>query len=286
MSYQILPNIIFIFAVLGILLLILRRLPEAAAAAEQAPLEADARENLLAKGLPAKAFSKVATFVKFWTRKIWNFVLEAKDLRPHAAAGYRMQKIFNGRLPGFKPAPAPQPITTHEVKSEQYYLDIIKLQPKNLSNYDLLGKFYLEQSNFSDAKDIYEYLCNHEPGNPEFQARLGYCYYLDKQFTKASERYQKSLALDSTQPNRYYNLGLSLEGAGKLNDAAKNLETAIALEPSVKYYISLSTVYLKLNNGIKAREILQKALTLEPENEVVKTKLEKLTLPVTNIHIK
>ena len=145
MSYQILPNFIFIFAVLGILLLILRRLPEAAATTEQALLETGAREKLLAKGLPAKAFSKVSTFIKFWTRKIWNFVLEAKDLRPHAAAGYRMQKIFNGRLPGFKPAPAPQPITTHEVKSEQYYLDMIKLQPKNLSNYDALGKYYLER---------------------------------------------------------------------------------------------------------------------------------------------
>lgn len=279
LSYQIFPNIIFILAVLGVLLLIVRRLPEAAVSGEQTPPEAGAREKLLAKGLPAKAFSKIATFVKFWTRKIWNFILEAKDLRPHAAAGYRMQKIFNGRLPGFKPVSAPQPITTHEVKSEQYYLDMIKLQPKNLSNYDLLGKFYLEQSNISDAKDIYEYLANHEPGNPEFQARLGYCFYLLKQFGKAAVHYEKSLALDSTQPNRYYNLGLSLEGDEKLDEAVKNFETAISLEPSVKYYISLSNIYLKLNNGPLAREVLRKAQALEPQNEVVKTKLEKLTLP-------
>lgn len=279
MSYQILPNIIFIFAVLGILLLILRRLPEARFSAEQTPLEAGAHAKLLAKGLPAQAFSKIATFLKFWSRKIWNFILEAKDLRPHAAAGYRMQKIFRGKLPGFKAAAPLQPITTHEVKSERYYLDTIKLQPKNLSNYDLLGKFYLEQSNFTDAKDIYEYLCSHEPGNPEFQARLGYCFYLNKQFAKAAEHYQKSLALDSTQPNRYYNLGLSLEGAGNLADAVKNIETAISLEPTVKFYVSLSTIYLKLNNGPKAREVLLIAGALDPENEVVKTKLEKLTLP-------
>jgi tetratricopeptide (TPR) repeat protein len=254
-------------------------LPEAASALEPAPLEVGARQKLLDKGLPAKAFSKVSTFLKFWFRKIWNFILEAKDLRPHAAAGYRMQKIFHGRLPGFKQQPASQPVTTHEVKSEQYYLDMIKLQPKNLSNYDLLGKFYLEQSNFKDAKDIYEYLANHEPGNPEFQARLGYCFYLNKQFNKAAQAYQKSLALDSTQPNRYYNLGLSLEGAGNLAEAVRNFETAISLEPSVKYYLSLSTVYLKQNNGQKAREVLHKAQVLEPENEIVKAKLEKLILP-------
>jgi len=280
LSYQIFPNIIFILAVLGALLLIVRRLPEAAVSNEQTPPEEGAHQKLLAKGLPAQAFSKVATFFKLWTKKIWNFILEAKDLKPHAAAGYRMQKIFNGKLPGFKTSAAPHPITTHEVKSEQYYLDMIKLQPKNLSNYDLLGKFYLEQSDFSEAKDVYEYLTNHEPGNPEFQARLGFCMYQEKQFDKAAAAYGKSLALDSTQPNRYYNLGLSLESAGKPDEAIKNFETAISLEPSsVKYYISLSNIYIKTNNGIKAREVLQKAKAIDPENEAVKAKLEKLTLP-------
>ncbi len=252
----------------------------------QTPEEADAHEKLLAKGLPAQAFSKVATFLKFWSRKFWNFILEAKDLRPHAAAGYRMQKIFNGKLQDFKAQTAPHPMTTHDVRSEQYYLDMIKLRPKNLANYDLLGKFYLEQSSFTDAKDIYEYLCNHEPGNPEFQARLGYCYYLDKQFAKAVQAYQKSLALDSTQPNRYYNLGLSLEGAGNLAESAKSFETAISLEPSVKYYVSLSNVYLKLNSGLKAREVLKKAQALDPQNELVKAKLEKLMLPVIDVNMK
>ncbi len=265
------------------MLIILRRLPEAVSEAQQAPLEVGAQQKLLAKGLPAEAFSKIASFLKFWVRKIWNFILEAKDLRPHSIGGYKMQKIFNNvKLPGFKAPVAAAPITTHEVKSEAYYLDMIKLQPKNLSNYDLLGKFYLEQSNHSDARDIYEYLCNHEPGNPEFQARLGYCLYQNKQFAKAAEHYQKSLALDSTQPNRYYNLGLSLEGAGNFPESVKNFETAISLEPSVKYYISLSNVYLKLNNGQLAREILHKAQALEPENGVVKAKLEKLVLPRTD----
>ena len=280
LSYQIFPNIIFILAVLGALLLIVRRLPEAAVSNDETPTEAGAHTRLLQKGLPAQTFSKVDAFFKFWAKKIWNFILEAKDLKPSAAAGYRMQKIFNGKLPGFKAQAAPQPAITHDVKSEQYYLDMIKLRPKNLSNYDLLGKFYLEQSDFTEAKDVYEYLCNHEPGNPEFQARLGFCLYQNKQFDKAAAAYQKSLALDSTQPNRYYNLGLSLESAGKPDEAIKNFETAISLEPSsVKYYISLSNIYLKTNHGPKAREVLLKARELEPENEAVKAKLDKLTLP-------
>ena len=278
MSYQIFPNVILILSVLAILLLILRRLPEAGDLVEQTPASAGVHQKLLAKGLPAEAFSKVPTFFKFWTKKIWNFVLEAKDLKPHSAAGYRMQKIFNGRLPGFK-AQAAKPAMPAEVKDEQYFLDLIKSDPKNLFNYDLLGRFYQEQASFADARDIYEYLASHEPGNAEFQARLGFCFYQEKQFDKAAERYAKSLALDSTQPNRYYNLGLSLEGAGNLEEAVKNFETAVSLEPTVKYYISLSNALVKQNNGPQAREVLQKALALDPQNEAVKSKLEKLTLP-------
>jgi tetratricopeptide (TPR) repeat protein len=268
---------------LGILLLILRRLPETASTAQQAPSGVSVQEKLLAKGLPAEAFSKVSTFLKFWTKKIWNFVLEAKDLKPHVAAGYRMQKIFNGKPAAAKTSTDFQAADhEQEEKNEQYYLDKIRQQPKNFSNFDLLGKFYLENSKFSDAGDIYEYLANHQPGNPEFQARLGYCYYQNREFAKAAEHYQKSLALDSTQPNRYYNLGLSLEAVGNLAESVKKFETAIALEPSAKYYVSLSTVYLKLNNGQKAREVLLKARELEPQNETVKNKLDKLMLPAAS----
>ena len=280
LSYQIVPNIIFILAVLGVLLLIVRRLPEAASAQEREQPEAPAHEKLLAKGLPAIVFSRAETFLKFWIKKIWNFVLEAKDLRPSAAAGYRMKKMFSHSAAASKPAvPAASLPAAPEEKNEQYYLDQIKKDPKNLSNYDVLAKFYLERNSTEDAKDIYQYLASHQPGSPEYWARLGYCFYLLKDFNKAAANYQKSLALDSTQPNRYYNLGLSWEGAGDLVEAVKNFETAAALEPAVKYYISLSNVYLKLNNGLKAREVLRKAQALDPQNELVKSKLDKLMLP-------
>lgn len=254
--------------------MILRHLPEAASATQPEPKE-DSRKKLLAKGLPAQAISKIRVAVFFAVKKVWHFVLEAKDLRPTAQMGYQMKKIFGGRLPSFKKPALIQPLTTHEVKNEQYYLDLIKLQPRNLAHYDALGKFYLEQDNTDDARDIYQYLANHEPANPDFQARLAYCFYKTKNFKRAAEHYQKSLTLDSTQPNRYYNLGLSLEAAGKLPEAVVNFERAIYLEPSVKYYISLSTARLKLGDAKKAEEALLAAQRLDPENETLKAKLER-----------
>jgi tetratricopeptide (TPR) repeat protein len=242
LSYQILPNIIFIFSVLGILLIILRRLPEATAQQIEEAKEPEAHQKLIEKGLPAQAFSKVSVFLKLRIKQIWNFALEAKDLKPHAVAGYKMKKIFGGKLAGTKPE-AVKPLTMQEVRNEQYYLDQIKIQPKNLVHYDALGKYYLDQDNLSDAKDIYQYLVNHQPQSPDFQARLAYCFYQSKDFSKAAEHYEKSIGLDSTQPNRYYNLGLSLESSGKHLEALKALNKAIEQEPeNPKYKQALNKV--------------------------------------------
>lgn len=275
MSYQILPNIIFIFAILGIVLIILRHLPEASNSHKQEPKEPAADKTLIAKGLPAQAISKIRVGLSFSLKKVWNFMLEAKDLKPQANTGYKIRKIFGSHLPYFK-KPVILPQTFHEVKNEKYYLDMIKQQPKNLSHYDALGKFYLEQENTADAKDIYLYAVNHEPANPDYQARLAYCYYQTKQFKKAAQAYQKSLALDSTQPNRYYNLGLSLEAAGNIVEAIRNLEQAINLEPSPKYYISLSNAYIKSGNAAKAKHALLTAKAKDPKNELILAKLEKM----------
>ena len=62
---------------------------------QDAPGEPGAEEKLIKKGLPAQAISVVRVTVIATAQKAWNFVLEAKDLKPHAAAGYKIKKIIN-----------------------------------------------------------------------------------------------------------------------------------------------------------------------------------------------
>ncbi len=260
----------------GLVLMILRRLPEAVQQnAAQTP-RPGAREKLLEKGLPAQAISRLRVRLAYWAKKVWHFILEAKDLRPQAAKGYRIRKIFGDRLPGLRKA-EPAPLTTQEIRNEQYYLDLIKLQPKNLANYDALGKFYLEQKNVEDAQDLYLYLATHAQANPDYQARLAYCYFYHREYEKAADYYQKSLALDSTQPNRYYNRAIALEALGRFLEAIDSLKKAIDLEGSnSKYQVSLAGIYQKLGRRGEARAILQKVKKLDPENEAVAEKLKML----------
>jgi tetratricopeptide (TPR) repeat protein len=232
---------------------VLRHLPEANVQSSKTTEESQATNKLIEKGLPAIGFPKFKVFIVFYLKKVWNFALEAKDLKPHANVGYKMKKIFGGQKPQTKPEII-KPQTVTEVRSEEYYLENIKLEPKNLNNYDALGKFYLEKESLQDARDIYQYLVNHEPSNPEYHARLAYCFFKEKNFQKASEHYEKSTGLDSTQPNRYYNLGLSLEMAGNYQESVNAFEQAINLEPTEKYYKSLSEAYKRVGNDHKARE--------------------------------
>lgn len=262
MSYQIIPNLIFLFCILGLIILILKRLPEAVSLEDKTKNRESTEEKLAKKGLPTIAFSIFKEKGKFWTKRIWQFALEAKDLKPSAFVGYKIRKLF-GYIEisqktqsgaGTKGANSEQSLqqtkTSKEPdkdEKEKTILEAIKKEPKNYRNYDDLGKYYLEKGNYTDAKDVYLYLVNHESGHSEYHARLGYCLLKLKDYEQALERYKKSISLDSTHPNRYYNLGLCLEIMGKYEEAEKSFEKALELEPeNAKYLGAKERLLLKL----------------------------------------
>src|ERR1041385_4107097 len=128
MPYQILPNIIFIFAILGILLIILRHLPKAVEGDREAN-ELPVEEKLSRKGLPAIAISKINVGLKVSRKKIWNFLLEAKDLKPGSLAGYKIKKLFGPKQQTkLADITGPQPV---DFRDEQHFLELIKKDPKN-----------------------------------------------------------------------------------------------------------------------------------------------------------
>lgn len=265
-----------IAAILGIAIIFLRHLPEAV---KQTPEEdkGELLEKLSQKGLPAKAITRLQYYGKLWKKQLWNFLLETKDLKPTEKAGYQIKKIF-GKQASSAPKPAVAlPTTTQEIRNEDYYLEEIKKDPKNLHLYNDFGKFYLERGNLNDAKDIYQYLISHDPANAEYYARLAQCYFKLKDFGRAAENYDKSLALDSTQPNRYYNKALSLENLGKYPEAVESFGKAISLEPeNARYFLSLASVYARMDQRNEAKINLLKAKRLEPGNEEILDKLKNL----------
>lgn len=233
MSFNLLPNISLILAVAGLLILVGRRIPEAKKRLNEESVTASsdegAKAGILSLHLPSRLWGKLG----FWANRLWHFLLEAKDIKKPAAVGYKIKKM----LPRRKSATV-ETLETAEplVKDEQYFLDLIKNSPKDLDLYNQLGKFYTDAKRYPDARDIYLYLVKRDPGNAVFYARLAFASFKLGLFQEAVTNYEKSLALDSAQPNRYYNLALSLEAQGKDEEAMLPVQKALELEPENKKY--------------------------------------------------
>lgn len=225
MAYQLLPNLILVLAIIGILVLVLRRLPEAAALKrQQDEIENEPQQRMLAKGLPARTASRTKAAATIVIQRVWHFMLEAKGLRQTPAVNYKMKKIWQR-----KPAELP-------VQNENYYLDQIKQAPKDLEAYNRLGQYYLEHKDYEEAKNVYDYLVRHNPSSSDYLAKLGYSYLFLQDYKAAAEQYKKSLKLDSSHPSRYYNLALAHSALNQSKQVEDALKKALALEPNNEKY--------------------------------------------------
>ena len=225
---------------MGIVLLILRRLPEAAKLTEEQE-QAGLAQGLITKSDIYNWSLAIKGRIVFWLKRSWHFVLEAKGMRHQAVVGYRIKQIF-------KKAPQPhrQAVDALSVRpepqglrDENYYIMRIKQDPQDLDNYKALGEYYLDMDNYPEASNVFDYLVNHDAGNSSYYAKFGYCKLRLELFEEAVSLFEKSIALDATHPNRYYNLALAYEGAEKFEDALKSAEQALALEPLNKKYQTL-----------------------------------------------
>ncbi len=284
MSFQILPNLIFLFAVLGIIILILRRVPEATGSGPIPGLHTDpeeerAADDLRRKGVPAAAWSKTQKLVVAVGKRIWRFILEAKGLSQNPKVSYKINKLLKNSeqaedktegqtvsettshsetqsavAVGQTDSSVVTPSTTENSSAaktnepanasgpdENYYIDLIKRFPKDWQNYNNLGQFYLDNKNHQDAQGVYEFLTKQDSQNSEFWAKLGYTKFCLGQFGAAVSNYVKSVELDQSHPNRYYNLGLAHLELNHKAEAKLALQKAIQLEPdNVKYKEALS----------------------------------------------
>lgn len=88
------------------------------------------------------------------------------------------------------------------ISAEKWYLEAVKLDPKNPRIYARLGTIYLEQKNFSDAKDAFE----------------------------------ESVRLDDTVASRFFNLSYICNSIGDIKTAQSHAKKAARMEPQNSKY--------------------------------------------------
>lgn len=265
MSYSLITNLILLISIIVIIILVVRKLPQALGQQDnEAKLEfsGQAQEALQEKGLPAKTAGKIKAWSKIASYKTWQFILEAKGLKHAPKIHYNFKKILRKETSNETKPPI--------ARGEKYYINLIKRHPKDLGVYDQLGQFYIEAKRFEDAINVYEYLAEHSPTSSSYFAKLGLSALHLQDFVKAEKAYAQSVKLDKSHPNRFYNLALAWQGQGKWTEAMHALDSALELDKNNQKYHDLrfefeSKAKIQKQSRIN-KESVDKALESNTEN--------------------
>lgn len=227
-------------------------------------------------------------------RKLWHFVLEAKDFSRTSAAGrnflqkFRLAKIAipKPHLPFFRPSNSLESYlqrgqTLLEAEdypgAERQFIRAIELDPKNEPAFAALGKLYLLQKKFEEAAETYNFLLKLHPENDTYWANLGQAYHNERLYEKAIAAYEKAIDLNPENPRRYINLGLTLEAKKHLEEAILNYRRAVDLEKgNTQFLLVLAEALAKKGEKNEAEIIFEQILVLEPTNHLAREKLMAL----------
>ncbi len=223
--------------------------------------------------------------------KIWHFILEAKDLAPAASKTLHSQtekvkNAFRIRIRSSESEPQWLPEAAElsikpgvKQNPEDLYLEAIKKNPNDRQAYEALGRLYLQNKNYQDAIETYEYLTTVNPTHDIYLSNLGLAYYSVKEYTKAVTSYDKALNINSKIATRWINLALCLTALDQNAKAVKAITSAIQLDKAnINYMSFLAETYLKLENQVRAEEVLEQILSVEPTNRVAREKLMRLRI--------
>jgi tetratricopeptide (TPR) repeat protein len=221
--------------------------------------------------------------------KLWHFILEAKDLKPATTKTFqsqyeKMKNVFRIRIrssvsdPQWLPEAAELSIKPSATQNpEDLYLEAIKKNPHDREAYEALGRLYLQNKNYSDAVQTYDYLIKLDPTRDIYYSNLGLSHYSLKEFQKAKDAYEKALSINNKIPTRWINLGLCFEALGEYTRAVKAISTALQYDKlNINYLNLLADAYTKLENFVRAEEVLEQILAMDPTNKLAREKLMKL----------
>ncbi len=274
--YSFFPQVLIIVSIVGIIVIVLRKVPQVAGFAT--------REEL--RALPQKLWLELKKLAK----KLGQYVLEVKELsaRQNFLEKFRRARLQIPRpsLRFFRSPDSPEFYLQQaqaDLEKENYaeaerkFIKVIEKDPKNEAAFAGLGKLYLALKKFEEAAETYKFLLKYYPGNDTYYANLGQAYHGQKLYGQAIEAYEKAIELVPEVAKRYVNLGLTLEAKKHLEEAILNYRKACDLEKTnPQFLMVLAEALSKRGDKEEAEVILEQILLLEPTNHLAREKLMQL----------
>ncbi len=157
-------------------------------------------------------------------------------------------------------------------KAEKMYLSAIKVQPEYMISYRMLGRLYMQKSQWEDATH-YLRLALNQPNvvNPvQLYNWLAYSEYRKGDLTKAEKAWLRALDINDSDKIRL-NLALIYKEENRLDLAQASLIKALEMNPKLpSAHFALAEIYYKRNKFSKARKHFSEVIHLEPLSEQAK----------------
>ena len=109
----------------------------------------------------------------------------------------------------------------------------IELDPNSFQTYFLLGSAYMKLKDYPKAKESLQKAGDLDPKFPDTFFNLGYLYAMEKDYSKAEEMYDRVVKLSPPYLDEALsNLGAVQEKQGKRAESIQNLERALSVNPN------------------------------------------------------
>ncbi|OGS21378.1 MAG: hypothetical protein A3J83_05220 [Elusimicrobia bacterium RIFOXYA2_FULL_40_6] len=136
------------------------------------------------------------------------------------------------------------------------------------SNYQLLGKYFLETGDSSGAEKAFAGFEAYESGGSvSVEAYVAYMYFEKNMIDKALKEYLKIVNQGKASAEVYTNLGVAYEKMGKTDKAIENYNKAIEIKPEyIQAHQNLAVAYWQKNDWKKVAEQYEIVIKYDPSN--------------------
>ncbi len=152
-------------------------------------------------------------------------------------------------------------------EAEAALLEALELDPYLTDARNVLGVVYIEQKEWSQAEEQLQTALEDRayPWPEKVHMNLGLLYESQGRQREAIESLRNAVAINPKFYQAHYQLALLLDGAGKLDEAAREYEVAApAYSNSGEYFYRKGFAYFRLGRKDKARESLMRCLAVAP----------------------
>lgn len=155
-------------------------------------------------------------------------------------------------------------------QAEGKYIEIIKIDQKNVDAYRGLAQLYLDNNKNAEARQILEFLLKLGAEDADTYINFANLSWEEDNLEEAKIHYLKALSLDGSKVVARVNLGLVFNELGDKESAMQQFRAVFELEPKNPRYLDLLLESsIQIGDKDLARKALQNLREVNPENQKI-----------------